>query len=152
MGNQELYDYGRGVLGLDSKEFGKRYGESASELSYNKLKEDIVKKVGTVEEPFIDTPTTPGYKAANVPLVHKQNIVEPIQLLKMGPKELGEHFGISAKRAKGIKAAMEAVDKSFEGQMLMFPAPLQHIVYPFYTSDESRITVSGNIKLWVDDK
>jgi hypothetical protein len=44
------------------------------------------------------------------------------------------------------------VDKSFEGQMLMFPAPLQHLVYPFYTSDESRITVSGNIKLWVDNK
>ena len=115
MGNQELYDYGREILGLDSKEFGKRYGENASELSYNKLKKDIVKKVGTVEEPFIDTPSTPEYKAGNVPLVHKQNVVEPTQLLNMGPKELGKYFGISAKRAKGIKAAMEAVEKSFEG-------------------------------------
>jgi len=42
------------------------------------------------------------------------------------------------------------VDKSFEGQMVMFPSKLQHIVYPFYTSDDYRITVSGNINIWVD--
>ena len=42
------------------------------------------------------------------------------------------------------------VDKSFEGKMLMFPAKLQHLVYPFYTSDKERITVSGNIKFYVE--
>ena len=42
------------------------------------------------------------------------------------------------------------VDKSFEGKMLMFPASLNHMVYPFYTSDDYRITVSGNICFWVD--
>lgn len=42
------------------------------------------------------------------------------------------------------------VDKSFEGKMLMFPSKLQHGVYPFYTSDENRITVSGNLKFWVE--
>ena len=41
------------------------------------------------------------------------------------------------------------VDKSFENKMLMFPAKLQHMVYPFYTSDEYRITVSGNIRFLV---
>ena len=39
------------------------------------------------------------------------------------------------------------VDKSFEGKMVMFPAKLQHQVYPFYTSNGYRITVSGNINL-----
>ena len=43
-----------------------------------------------------------------------------------------------------------SVDKSFENKMLMFPAKMQHMVYPFYTSDEPRISVSGNLLFWVD--
>jgi len=38
------------------------------------------------------------------------------------------------------------VDKSFEGKMIMFSAKQFHGVYPFYTSDNYRITVSGNLK------
>jgi len=41
------------------------------------------------------------------------------------------------------------VDKSFEGKMFMFPATQSHLVYPFYTSNDYRITVSGNIKIKV---
>jgi len=37
------------------------------------------------------------------------------------------------------------VDKSYEGKILVFPAELMHSVNPFYTSDEYRITVSGNV-------
>ena len=37
------------------------------------------------------------------------------------------------------------VDKSWEGKMLIFPAYLPHMVTPFYTSDELRISVSGNL-------
>ena len=40
-----------------------------------------------------------------------------------------------------------SVDKSFENKLIIFPAELHHQVYPFYTSDDYRITVSGNIKL-----
>lgn len=39
------------------------------------------------------------------------------------------------------------IDKTWEGGMLMFPSDLEHTVYPFYTSDSCRISVSGNIKL-----
>lgn len=39
------------------------------------------------------------------------------------------------------------VDKTFESKIVMFPAKLPHLVYPFYTSDDYRITVSGNISL-----
>ena len=39
------------------------------------------------------------------------------------------------------------VDKSYLGKLLMFPAKLHHMVYPFFTSDGIRITVSGNIVL-----
>ena len=41
------------------------------------------------------------------------------------------------------------MDQSYIGKVLMFPSRLQHMVYPFYTSDEYRITVSGNIALKV---
>lgn len=39
------------------------------------------------------------------------------------------------------------VDKSWEGKICLFPADLNHQVYPFYTSDDYRITFSGNIFL-----
>lgn len=42
------------------------------------------------------------------------------------------------------------VDKSFVGKMIMFDAQTPHCVYPFYTSDDYRITVSGNIRLKVN--
>jgi hypothetical protein len=36
-------------------------------------------------------------------------------------------------------------DNTMENSLLIFPAPLNHAVYPFYSSDDYRITVSGNI-------
>lgn len=39
------------------------------------------------------------------------------------------------------------IDKTMEGHMAVFPSNLNHIVYPFYTSDDYRITLSGNIYL-----
>ena len=41
------------------------------------------------------------------------------------------------------------VDKTFEGKIIFFPATQIHEVFPFYTSDDYRVTVSGNIKLRV---
>ena len=41
------------------------------------------------------------------------------------------------------------VDKSFEGKIIFFKASQIHQVFPFYTSDEYRITLSGNIKFKV---
>jgi hypothetical protein len=37
------------------------------------------------------------------------------------------------------------VDKSWEGYLIMFPSKLIHCVYPFYSSDGVRISLSGNI-------
>jgi hypothetical protein len=37
------------------------------------------------------------------------------------------------------------VDKSYEGGIYFFNAETMHCVYPFFTSDDYRITVSGNI-------
>ena len=37
------------------------------------------------------------------------------------------------------------VDKSYEGTIIMFPSLLNHAVHPFHTSDEYRISMSGNL-------
>ena len=37
------------------------------------------------------------------------------------------------------------LEPSMEGLMVMFPSDTQHCVYPFYTSDEDRISISGNL-------
>lgn len=37
------------------------------------------------------------------------------------------------------------MSKNREGHCAFFPSCLQHMVYPFYTSDEERISISGNI-------
>jgi len=39
------------------------------------------------------------------------------------------------------------IDKSWEGKGLMFHSNLYHLVYPFFSSDDYRITFSGNIFL-----
>ena len=36
-------------------------------------------------------------------------------------------------------------DKSDEGVIMMFPGAMKHSVYPFYSSDEERISIAGNI-------
>jgi hypothetical protein len=39
------------------------------------------------------------------------------------------------------------VDKTWEGKIVFFPAKLHHQVYPFFSSDDYRISISGNIRL-----
>ncbi len=43
------------------------------------------------------------------------------------------------------------ITKKTEGTILMFPSKLTHCVYPFYTSDDDRISISGNINFDVDN-
>ena len=43
-----------------------------------------------------------------------------------------------------IMTHMVPVDSSMENTIMVFPSKLIHTVYPFYTSDDYRISVSGN--------
>lgn len=45
----------------------------------------------------------------------------------------------------GILPYQLNVDKTWEGKLIIFPAWLSHCVTPFYTSDEYRISVAGNL-------
>lgn len=55
------------------------------------------------------------------------------------------HFLYSPKGDEHVWHQTLGVDKTKEGYIAVFPSELSHIVYPFYTSDEYRITISGNI-------
>ena len=46
-----------------------------------------------------------------------------------------------------LHAETLAVDKNWEGKLCIFPAYMHHCVYPFYTSDEYRISIAGNLML-----
>ena len=47
----------------------------------------------------------------------------------------------------GISTFNVPTDKNYEGKMILFSSKLNHMVYPFYTSDEYRITIAGNIQI-----
>lgn len=42
------------------------------------------------------------------------------------------------------------VDKNMENNIIIFPSNFYHMVYPFFTSDGYRISVSGNFNLNID--
>tara|TARA_B100001996_G_scaffold230811_1_gene178057 strand:+ start:367 stop:1032 length:666 start_codon:yes stop_codon:yes gene_type:complete len=47
----------------------------------------------------------------------------------------------------GLDTEYLYIDKSFEWKMAFFPSRLNHGVNPFYTSDEHRVSISGNVYL-----
>jgi hypothetical protein len=40
-----------------------------------------------------------------------------------------------------------AADRTYQGDICMFPAGLHHMVHPFYSTDKMRISVAGNLKV-----
>jgi hypothetical protein len=43
------------------------------------------------------------------------------------------------------------IDNKWEGQILLFPSLLSHSVYPFYSSNDYRISIAGNLFLVMED-
>jgi len=39
------------------------------------------------------------------------------------------------------------MNEHIEGHMAVFPSWLSHMVYPFYTSDDARVSISGNVEM-----
>ncbi len=44
----------------------------------------------------------------------------------------------------GVQQTLIEADKKYEGKGLLFPSNMLHGVYPFYTSDKFRVSISGN--------
>lgn len=45
-----------------------------------------------------------------------------------------------------LREANFPIDKTYEGTIFLFPSPLNHMVYPFSTSDDYRISIAGNVR------
>jgi len=74
------------------------------------------------------------------------------QEIKLGPgnksnNSLSGHFEFTYINSLGDLVTMPIpADKKFNGKICLFPSGMCHTVYPFYTSDDYRITISGNLK------
>ena len=67
--------------------------------------------------------------------------------LKTGPESSTSCFVFNYNDFDGRQRTSKvSVSKKDQGILMMFPSQLQHIVYPFYTSEEERISISGNIR------
>jgi len=66
-----------------------------------------------------------------------------------GEENVAASFNFLYSQATGsIAASPIHLTKADEWQMIMFPAHMLHYVNPFLTSDEPRISVAGNVKLY----
>ena len=59
----------------------------------------------------------------------------------------GEFGLLYSNTAGSIKSYKIAVDKSMENNIVLFPSTFLPVVYPFFSSDGYRTSVSGNFKL-----
>jgi len=50
-----------------------------------------------------------------------------------------------------LRGELIPVDKTYEGDIILFPAALHHMVHPFYSSDKYRISVAGNVTVVKND-
>ena len=62
-------------------------------------------------------------------------------------KQKSGQFNFVISTHVGIISVDLSIDKKCENKICIFPSKLNHIVYPFFTSNNYRITISGNIKL-----
>ena len=54
-------------------------------------------------------------------------------------------FGLHSINSMGrIQHTVLPVDKSWENVLCLFPAQMHHSVFPFYSSDEVRVSIAGN--------
>lgn len=77
---------------------------------------------------------------------NERNVFADVTEKKFRGGFFGFHFidTLGKMQYKGIK-----MDKSKENEMVIFPSDFLHSVNPFYTSDDYRISISGNFKFMV---
>ena len=59
----------------------------------------------------------------------------------------GQFHFVSSRNRGGIDTTNIPCYNESEGTLLFFPSSLEHTVYPFFSSNDYRITIAGNIHL-----
>ena len=76
------------------------------------------------------------------------NLQDEEDMFKEANNKQASKFGFFSpdhRHPGGIHMVSLNVDKSYVGKMIMFKSSQVHGVYPFYTSNDYRITISGNL-------
>ena len=82
-----------------------------------------------------------------IPTHWKEQHALPISAKSNSPQASDFLFVRSEKNSEICIVDNFPLNSEDEGRMLFFPAWLSHMVYPFYGTEEERITISGNISL-----
>lgn len=76
------------------------------------------------------------------------NLNDEMQLYNQSAEPLSSVFSFHYLNILGMMEVLTLpVDKSWEWSMILFPSKLSHSVNPFFTSNEERISISGNVCL-----
>ena len=97
--------------------------------------------------PLVHGKTWINYQKENeyVPLHEHDGIFSYSLWIKI-PVESEFNFNYNAVTGKNLTHRI-ILNKEDEGVIILFPSLLRHVVYPFYNSNETRISVSGNVEL-----
>ena len=83
-----------------------------------------------------------------IPTHWKEQHALPISAKSNSPQASDFLFVRSEKNSEICIVDNFPLNSEDEGRMLFFPAWLSHMVYPFYGTEEERITISGNIDFY----
>ena len=82
-----------------------------------------------------------------IPYNHKKESLQPwLDGIKPFDRKVG-CFEFNYPSHEGNRNFTYFLNEKYNGKMLFFPSWLQHQVHPFFTSDEKRVSLSGNITL-----
>jgi hypothetical protein len=70
----------------------------------------------------------------------------PYQIDKSKPLQKGSFEFTYTNTLGNITNYVLPTDQSYQGKIIFFPSKMLHCVYPFYNNNETRITISGNLK------
>ena len=82
-----------------------------------------------------------------IPTNWKEQHALPISAHSNSPYASDFAFVHSEKNTEYCNSTNFPLSPEDEGRMLFFPSWLKHMVYPFYGTEEERVTISGNIVL-----
>ena len=83
-----------------------------------------------------------------IPTHWKEQHALPISANSAAPCASDFVFVWTRKNSEECSIFHSCLSSEDEGRMLFFPASLQHQVYPFYGTEEERVTISGNIDFY----
>jgi hypothetical protein len=97
--------------------------------------------------PFLFTTPWINYQKKNeyVPL-HKHDGIFSYNIWMKIPVESIFEFSYNSIIGTDLNYKLKLTKKD-EGRIILFPSLLYHLVYPFYKSDQTRISIAGNILL-----